>query len=303
MAYLSPHRVMRHNIANKTFPLLALVATVSALTLRVAHSQQPTGPLPDRLQKTVETKQETIKQKLDRDPVSEWAGNYYSQDGLTAGTVLSWHPNVGFVLRWSTCSHGWRESANYGAATLKNGTLTLSPELTDRDASVYQIARTLVPILWGQQHFFVWSDRLINFTYAVTNSNNAPEVDAFFLKDVDRDKPRNAFPNVPTEYRQFLFRKPIVATISEIKPNAQPWIRELVLNVGTADGVVPQMKFYAFAPRNVYMLVEILHAGEHSSSAYVITSGFRHSEKDVTAKVGWKLTSRAPKDASHYYPG
>lgn len=217
--------------------------------------------------------------------------------------MLSWHPNVGFVVRWSTCSHGWRESANYGAATLKNGTLTLSPELTGTDGSVYQIARTLVPVLWGQQHYLVWSDRLINFCYAVKNSNNAPEVEAFFLKDVDRDKRREHLPNVPAEYRKYLFGEPIIATISEVKPQTPPWIKELNLNVGIADGVVPEMKFWAFAPRNVYMLVEILDAAEHSSRAYVITSGYRHSDKNVTPKVGWKLTSRAPGDASNYYPG
>jgi hypothetical protein len=292
-------RMMRQTMTK----MVTLLIILPAALFGVAYSQQPTAPLPDALQKTIEAKQKTIKQALDRDPENEWAGNYYSQDGLTAGTVLSWHPNVGFVIRWSTCSHGWRESANYGAAAPKNGTLTLSPELTERDGSIYQIARKLVPVLWGQQHYFVWSDRLINFCYAATNSNNAPEVDAFFLKDVDREKPRNGPPNVPIEYRQYLFKKPIIATVSEIKPNAQPWIRELVLNVGTADGVVPEMKFYALAPRDVYMLVEILRAGEHSSSAYVITSGFRHSDRNVTPKVGWKLTSRAPKDASNYYPG
>jgi hypothetical protein len=73
--------------------------------------------------------------------------------------------------------------------------------------------------------------------------------------------------------------------------------------VGTANGVVPEMKFYAAAPANIYMLVEILDAGEHSSRAYVITSGYRRSERNVMPKVGWRLTSRAPKDASNYYPG
>jgi cell shape-determining protein MreC len=108
---------------------------------------------------------------------------------------------------------------------------------------------------------------------------------------------------VPAEYRQYLFGKPIVATISEIKRNPQPWIKELTLDVGTANGVVPEMKFYAAAPANIYMLVEILDAGEHSSRAYVITSGYRRSERNVIPKVGWRLTSRAPKDASNYYPG
>jgi hypothetical protein len=304
MAFFSRHLcVMQHKITTKTIPLITVLAIVTGLTLTDTHSQQPTGPLPDALQTIIETKQETIKQTLDDGPESEWAGNYYSQDGLAAGTVLSWHPNVGFVVRWSTCSHGWRESANYGAAILKNGTLTLSPDLTGSDGSVYQVARTLVPVLWDQQHYFVWSDRLINFCYAVQNSNNAPEVDAFFLKDVDRDKRRDRLPNVPAEYRKYLFREPIIATISEVKPSPQPWIKEFTLNVGTGDGVVPEMKFYAFGSRTIYMLVEILNAAEHSSHAYVITSGFRHSDKNVVPKVGWKLTNRAPRDASNYYPG
>ena len=294
---------MRRSIPNKMTPPFVLIVVITILSLPVAHSQKPTGPLPDALLKTVETKQEIIKRTLGRTPESEWAGTYYSQDGLTAGTVLSWHPDIGFIIRWSTCSYGWRESANYGAATLKNGVLTLSPELTSGGGSIYNIGRTLVPVLWGQQHYFVWSNRLINFCYAVNNSNNAPEINAFFLKDVDREKPRGRFPNVPPEYRKYLFGKPIIATISEIKPNPEPWIQELTLNVGTADGVVPETKFYAYSPRNIYMLVEILEAGEHSSRAYVITAGYRHSDGMVVPKVGWKFTNHAPADASNYYPG
>jgi hypothetical protein len=107
---------------------------------------------------------------------------------------------------------------------------------------------------------------------------------------------------VPAQYRKYLVAKPIIATISEIKLNSQPWIKEFTLNVGIADGVVPEMKFYALGPRNVRMLVEILDATEHSSRAYVITSGYRDSEKDVAPRRGWKLTNRAPRDASTYYP-
>lgn len=195
---------MRPNSTNRASLFFALLADVAIFILPVGYSQQPSGPLPDALQKLVETKQETIKQTVDRNPESEWVGTYFSQDGLTAGTVMSWHPDVGFIVRWSTCSHGWRESANYGAALIKNGILTLSPELTGGDRSVYQMRDTLVPVLWGQQHYFIWSNRLFNFCYAVANSNAVPEVDAFFLKDVDREKPRNGLPNVPSQYRKYL---------------------------------------------------------------------------------------------------
>jgi len=294
--------LMQRKITQNAILLATLLALVASFTFSTAHSQRPTGPLPDQLQKAVDTKQSAIKQALDGDPKNEWAGNYYSQGGPTAGTLLSWHPKVGFVVRWSTCSYGWRESANYGAAMLRDRTLALSPEWSGGGPNVYPIIKALVPVLWGEQHYFVWSDRLINFCYAVKNSSNAPEVDAFLLKDVDRDKRRTGLPNVPAEYRKYLFGKPILATISEIKPNPEPWVRELTLNVGTSDGVVPEMKFYAFAPK-IYMLVEILEAGEHASRAYVITLGARSFEKTVTPRVGWKLTSRAPKDASYYFPG
>src|SRR5687768_14645148 len=86
MACFSPIEIMRGDIRNKWILLVAVFAVVAISCLPIAHSQRPTGPLPDTFLKIVETKQETIKQVLDRRPESEWAGNYYSQDGLTAKT-------------------------------------------------------------------------------------------------------------------------------------------------------------------------------------------------------------------------
>jgi hypothetical protein len=64
------------------------------------------------------------------------------------------------------------------------------------------------------------------------------------------------------------------------------------------------MKFFAVSPRNVYMLVEVISVSDDRSEALVITSGFRnHSERELKLRAGWKLTSRAPKDAGNYYPG
>lgn len=286
--------------------LVAVFATaVTAMTLPPAYSQpQATGPLPEALEKIVTSKQSTIKQALDHLSGSEWAGNYSLQDGPTAGTQFSWAPNVGFIVRWSTCSHGWRETVNYGAAILQNGVLRVTPELSGRGDNVYPIAKDLVPVLWGEQHYLIWSDRLTSFCYAVKNAANAPEVAAFFIKDGDRDKRRNRLASVPVEYRKYLFAKPIIASISDVKPNPKPWIQELTLNAGIYDGVVPEMKFYAYATNNIYLLVEVSDVGEHTSRAYVITSGHRkYSEKEVRPRIGWKLTSRAPKDASNYFPG
>lgn len=178
----------------------------------------------------------------------------------------------------------------------------LSPESNPDGTNVYPIAEAIVPVLRGEQHYFVWSDKLINFCFAPKNSNNAPEIEALFLKDADRDKRRTGLPNVPAEYKTYLLGKPLVATVSEIKRDSRPRVNDITLSVGTADDVVPGIKFYA-AVRNIHMMVEILETGAHSPRVYVIAPYARSSKKTMTPRVRWKLTSRAPQDASNYFSG
>jgi len=262
------------------------------------------GPLPEALAALVESKQEQIKQGVAGLAESEWAGTYYAQDGPTAGSQLSWTPAEGFVIRWSTCSYGWREKANYGGATFQNGLLKLNPQLSGSGAEVYPLDTDWVAVLWGEQHYLIPSSQLISFCYAAKNVGNAPEIDAFFLKESDRQKRRQGLPGVPQWYRQYLYSKPIVASISQLKPRGQRPVGELVLNVGSADGVVSGMKFYSAFTKNIYMLTEITEVSEHTSTAFIIMSGHKKiSGRDVTPRVGWKLSSRAPKDAYMYYPG
>ena len=141
-------------------------------------------------------------------------------------------------------------------------------------------------------------DQLIAFCYAARNADHSREINEFFLKQGDRDKRRFGLPAVPSHYRKYLVGPPIQATIAEVKQ------RGFTLNVGRTAGVVPGMKFFAVSPGNVYMLVEVTNVHADTSDAYAITLGFKnHSEKELTPRVGWRLTSRAPKRAYEYYPG
>lgn len=95
---------------------------------------------------------------------------------------------------------------------------------------------------------------------------------------------------------------PVQATIVEL--NSQSGHNVFTLNRGRTAGVVAGMKFFAVSPRNVYLLVEVSAVSDDNSRAYVITSGFKnHSGKEVKPRVGWKLTSRAPRKAYEYFPG
>jgi hypothetical protein len=261
--------------------------------------------LPEALEAEVNSRQELIKRELAPLPEGAWAGVYFSQDGPTAGTQLVWAPAAGFVIRWSTCSYGWRARVNYGRAVFQGGHLKLAPELSGAGGNVYDGPAEFVPVLWGEQHYLIPTERLISFSHAAKNvENNPPEIETFLIKEGDRDRRREGLPGVPPEYRKHLHGKPIIASISQVKPQPRPEGQKLSLNVGRAEGVGAGMKFYASFPKAIYMLVEVTEVEEHTSVAYVITSGYRnYSGRAVRPRVGWRLTSRAPRGASTYYPG
>jgi len=181
--------------------------------------------------------------------------------------------------------------------------LHIKPELGSEGEKVYPLAGDLIAVKWGDQHYLVPLDRLIAFCYAVRNAGRSDEINEFLLKESDREKRRSRLPTVPPEYSKYVVGPPIEATIVEVKLRKPTESTTFTLNAGRTAGVVPGMKFFAVSPRNVYMLVEVISVGDDNSEAYVIMLGFRnHSEREVKLRVGWKLTSRAPRDAGEYYP-
>ncbi len=235
---------------------------------------------------------------------NEWAGSYAAADSPTSSTRFDWAPANGFLIWWSTCSHGWRDKVNFGRVGFRDRVLRVTSELSSEGEKVYPLSGDLIAVKWGEQHFLVPLDRLIAFCYAVRNAGRSSEINEFFLKESDRERRRFGLPAIPPDYKKYLVGPPIQATIIEVKSRLQTESKTFTLNVGRTAGVVPGMKFFAMSPRNIYMLVEVISVRDDNAEAYVITSGFRnHSEREVKLRVGWKLTSRAPRDANEYYPG
>jgi hypothetical protein len=235
---------------------------------------------------------------------NEWVGSYGSADSPTSGARLDWAPANGFLVLWNTCSYGWSDRVNFGSVDFRDGVLRVTPELNREGEKVYSLSGDLIPVKWGNQHYLIPLDRLIAFCYAVRNTGRSFEIQEFFLKESDRDKRRFGLPAVPPAYKKYLVGPPIQATIIAVKSRVQRERTNFTLNTGRTAGVVPGMKFFAVSPRNVYMLVEVSNVSDDSAEGFVIMSGFRnHSQREVKLRIGWKLTSRAPRDAGNYYPG
>lgn len=227
---------------------------------------------------------------------NEWVGTYVMEDGLTSGAQLDWAPTNGFLIWWSTCSHGWRDRVNFGRVDFRDGVLRVISELSREGEKVFAVSGDLVTVKWGEQHYLVPVDQLIVFCYAARNAGRSTEINQFFLKQSDREKRRFGLPAVPLAYKKYLVSSPIQARIIEVKPQTEPASQTFTLNAGRTAGVVVGMKFFAMLPRNVHMLVEIIEVRDTNSEAFVNMSRFKNdSEREVKPRIGWKLTSRAPR--------
>ena len=286
--------------------LIMLAMLMASLATGLWAQAQNVNPqeegLPEELANLVSRRWETIKQETANLPADGWAGVYRAENGPTTTTHLAWSPTTGFMVWWENCSRPWQARVNYGAAQLINSFLRLTPQLSEDHPRAYATAPEYVPVKWGEQRFLIPSDRLINFSYAV-NSTSSRQIYSFLVNLEDYQKPRSGLPNVPPEYRRYLRMRPLAATITGLRETDERWYPRIILNIGRADGVVPQMNFYLSRPRNIYMLLEVTDVQEHSAEAFVIRATFKDGrEAEVVPQVGWRLTSRAPADDSQYGP-
>jgi hypothetical protein len=294
---------MKSRISHKTAVLFLILTLLTAGLDAGAQSLPKREEISEELATLVRNKRETIELEASNLPNDEWVGSYRSFDGPTISTNLSWSPASGFMVWWENCSRPWTARVNHGSAVLTNGSLKLIPELSENSLSSYSIPSEFIPVKWGEQHFLIPSDKMINFAYAV-NSTSIQEVESFLIKIEDYEKDRKGLPNVPLAYRKYLGMKPITAMISGFGPKVERWYPKVILNAGRAEGVVREMKFYLSRPSNIYMQLEVTDVQEHTSEAFIITTRFRDNrEEDIKLKVGWKFTSRAPKDNSQFQPG
>lgn len=282
-----------------SFVLFALLAAGSGAGAQHRPRQEE---ISEGLLTLVRDRWETIRLEASGLPGDEWAGDYRAFGGPTISTHLAWSPASGFVVWWENCSRPQFARVNYGRAAFTDGSLKLAPELSEQSPSAFHVGSELVPVKWGEQHFLIPADRMVNFAYAA-NSGSVEQVESFLLKTADYEKERKGLPDLPPEYRKHLGARPITATLSGFGAKEERRPLKVFLNAGRAEGVVPEMTFYLSRPRNVYMQIEVTDVREHTSEAFVIMVRYTDNREDeVRPKVGWKFTSRVPAGDSHFLP-
>lgn len=259
-----------------------------------AQAQHPEFiPVSGDIKSKFESRQKLITQELESLQNNEWAGEYWAQLGLTDGAVFYWSSVSGFAVRSGNDFHRGIERVNYGNLNFNGNLLTLSPEYIEKNKHNYSISTAFIPVKWGQQHWLISSDKLIQFIYAV-NSGDYDEISSYFVKDEDIKKPNKGLPDIPKEYRKYLNKKPIKAKVINVKiNNAKYSDYTFMLNVGKAEGVIKEMKFYLVNVKDVIMTLEVTDVSEHKSTARAVSigsSGF--NDKKIKPAIGWLFSSK-----------
>jgi hypothetical protein len=277
---------------------LALLVFLSPGPWATAQNSPPDQEFFEHLTSLVRSKWEKIELEA-ATAKEEWAGRYRAYEGPTITTDLSWSPTSGFIVWWYNCSRPGSERVNHGGAVLQNGSLQITPEVSETTPGSFSLPTEYVPVKWGAQHYLIPRDQVLRFVYAV-NAGVEFEIEKFLQKVDDYEKQRKGRPAVPPEYARYLGMKPISASISRVHPKTPRWYPNVVLNVGKRARVIPQMKFYHWRRGGPFVALEVISVGEHTSEAAVVSVG--GDDDKLQLKSGWRFSSRAPKGSANFLP-
>ena len=238
-----------------------------------------------------EAHRKLIEQELKSLHEHPWAGSYYDGDGLGMNVRLDLAPRSGFVFTWHGCLGLY--DLNYGKVEETGGRVKLVFRFPN-DQKGLGIASELIPVLWGERHYLIPPDRVVDFTNAI-NAGFEPRNGLhgrFLLKDGDELKAARGKPKIPQEYSAYLLEHPIEAEISSVKESRvedSERITNIVLNVGTAQGVKQGMEFWVYAPDRLYANARITDVGNAQSLATL--EMFEADCKSHAPSPGWKLST------------
>src|SRR5688572_19198461 len=162
-------------LSKKIATLLVVFLFLCSLELFAQRNNPHDEPISEEHYGILKQKKELIEQEISSDK-NEWSGTYTAGDHHP--TVFMWSPNQGF-LAWGSNHTFFPSRINFGKAEYSNYRLIIKPEIPKEHLNFQYIPTELVPIKWGEQHFFIPSDGLTDFAYAVHSGSESQIVEHF----------------------------------------------------------------------------------------------------------------------------
>jgi hypothetical protein len=224
---------------------------------------------------------------------NEWAGDYYSGNGLHGG-FLRWSHSGKFVLLHVNQCAAMVEGASYGQSEAHPSLIQFLPESNKHAPGAHghmtklPLLLKFIPVKWAGVHYLVLENKITAFGDSVAGlgvynsiSSIEEEEAISFVKMGDKSEGfSKTSPIVPPGYERFI-KQPIDARITAVgssyikSERADEWYSDLItpvtINAGRAHGVKPRMEFYVIGSE-AYDRFKVRRLGERSSQGVIIRS-------------------------------
>jgi hypothetical protein len=209
----------------------------------------------DEVRAELERREQFFEAEMATRALPDWAGHYYSGDGLGKNIVIRIAPQGGFIFTWHGCLGLY--DVNYGAVARRGDRLVMTFELPN-DPHNFGVPRELVPVRWGERNYLLTDEDLKPFVNAVNSGQEpqnhcVPRCGYFLLRNGDDARPVSGQPELPAEYRRLLLDRPITGRVLRVLDEetefdaAQSYGRRTIrveIDLGSEDGVWKGMELY-----------------------------------------------------------
>lgn len=270
--------------------LIILLAFCPLLILAQGNNRYD-EPISEEHNQILDTKARLIKLESISSK-NEWSGTYLAGDHHP--TVFMWSEKEGF-LTWGSHHTFAPSRINFGKAVFLNNRLTVTPEITKEHLNFQYTATEWVPVKWGDVHFLIPPENLINFAYDL-RSRSQSQIVEYFMKGDDMQKDRVGLPDLPKEYLGILTMKAIPARITSVKnyvPGELNSDTEITLDHSPNSKLIKGMIFYFLSSKGGLQL-EIIEVGKRKSRAK-LGGTYLTQDEEIHPRIGMKFTSIIPK--------
>ena len=241
-------------------------------------------------QSAVREREARILEELAGAELDEWTGEYQFGDGLGVNVRLLFAPKAGFVYSWSGCFGQY--DLNYGGIEWRKNGLSLRLERPYKHEAHRGLPSELIPVRWGERHYLIAPDNMINFANAVNAGfEPCPPCLRFLLKTGDEHKAVAGGPDLPDQFKHYLLEEPIDARVLSLGETraGEERITRLIVDKGSMHGMFPGMKLHASQPR--YLLAEIIVTRVDTQASEITIEQF--DPDDPLPSLDWTFSTRA----------
>lgn len=208
-------------------------------------------------------------------------GRYFRGDGLGEAFSLDIRRDGGFLYTNDT-DVGNLDRAE-GKIEIVDERVWFVPNAHAKLEPNSRLAGWWVFIQWGARRYLVEEAEMMKFVNAVNLAWEPRKTitGGYLLRRDDWSRPATGLPEIPAEWRKYLLRTPISATVTSVTGGAGE------INVGRRKGILPGVRLMASAKDGGWFDVTVISVTPDSARVKVESS-------TESLFVGQRVTSRTP---------